>query len=97
LMSCHQRPERSFFVRRRQFHVCARCTGLLAGLTLAPFALTMHAAVLFLFPTALAILIADGLSQRFRLRDSSNLLRLSTGITTSATGLGALLYLFMRI
>lgn len=28
---CHQLPERSFFIRGRQFPVCARCTGVFAG------------------------------------------------------------------
>ncbi|MDQ6651814.1 MAG: DUF2085 domain-containing protein [Acidobacteriota bacterium] len=32
---CHQIPERSFFVAEHQFAVCARCTGLYAGFTLA--------------------------------------------------------------
>ena len=32
---CHQIPERSFFIAGHQFAVCARCTGLYAGFTLA--------------------------------------------------------------
>ncbi|SRR5216683_975928 len=32
---CHQLPERSFFIAGHQFAVCARCTGLYAGFTLA--------------------------------------------------------------
>jgi uncharacterized membrane protein len=32
---CHQIPERSFFIVEHQFAVCARCTGLYAGFTLA--------------------------------------------------------------
>jgi uncharacterized membrane protein len=32
---CHQIPERSFFIAEHQFAVCARCTGLYAGFTLA--------------------------------------------------------------
>ena len=32
---CHQLPERSFYIAGRQFAVCARCTGLYAGFTLA--------------------------------------------------------------
>jgi uncharacterized membrane protein len=32
---CHQIPERSFFIAENQFAVCARCTGLYAGFTLA--------------------------------------------------------------
>ena len=29
---CHQQPERSFFIAGQQFAVCARCTGIYAGL-----------------------------------------------------------------
>src|SRR6266545_1431564 len=32
---CHQIPERSFFIAEHQFAVCARCTGLYAGFTIA--------------------------------------------------------------
>jgi uncharacterized membrane protein len=35
---CHQIPERSFFIAEHQFAVCARCTGLYAGFTLATIA-----------------------------------------------------------
>jgi uncharacterized membrane protein len=31
---CHQLPERSFFLAGRQFPVCARCSGLYAGVVL---------------------------------------------------------------
>ncbi|PQL91928.1 DUF2085 domain-containing protein [Apibacter adventoris] len=26
--TCHQKPERSFFWKRKQFPLCARCTGI---------------------------------------------------------------------
>jgi uncharacterized membrane protein len=32
---CHQIPERSFFIAGHQFAVCARCTGLYVGFTVA--------------------------------------------------------------
>ena len=35
---CHQIPERSFFIAGHQFAVCARCTGLYAGFTVATVA-----------------------------------------------------------
>ena len=35
---CHQIPERSLFIAEHQFAVCARCTGLYAGFTVAAIA-----------------------------------------------------------
>lgn len=32
---CHQIPERSFFIAGHQFAVCARCTGIYSGFTVA--------------------------------------------------------------
>jgi uncharacterized membrane protein len=32
---CHQIPERSFFIAEHQFAVCARCTGIYLGFTIA--------------------------------------------------------------
>jgi len=28
---CHQKPERSFFYKKKQFPVCSRCTGIVIG------------------------------------------------------------------
>ena len=32
---CHQMPERSFFYKGKQFPVCARCTGVIIGQSVA--------------------------------------------------------------
>jgi uncharacterized membrane protein len=43
---CHQRPDRSFFVHARQMPVCARCTGLYVGATLAvPISMIVSATI----------------------------------------------------
>jgi uncharacterized membrane protein len=39
---CHQRPERSFFLRGAQLPVCARCAGIYAGAALACLAPIRH-------------------------------------------------------
>lgn len=89
---CHCRPERSFFYRGRQFPVCARCTGELAGI-LALF-LTWpaghpHAICSFIL---LLPLITDGFIQLCTSYESTNLRRLWTGILFGY-GLANLLFL----
>lgn len=77
---CHCRPDRSFFWRGRQFPLCARCTGQLAGMLLgivlfvaAPFSVEI---CVFL----MLALIADGFLQLLTRYESTNLRRLLTGI-----------------
>lgn len=81
---CHQRPDRSFFIRGHQFPVCARCTGFLVGTV-------VYCLYSFLVPVyytyellAISILIQlpyiiDGLTQYLGLRESNNILRFITG------------------
>jgi len=85
---CHRHPDRSFFIFRRQLPLCARCLGIytafligviIFGLNLISFQnLTLYSAALItflmIFPTAI-----DGFTQLLGLRESNNLLRLTTG------------------
>ncbi len=78
-MGCHQMPERSFFIRGRQFPLCARCTGLLVGDVLA---LSLAAFVTPPFPLCVlfcAAMFLDWFVQYLELRPSTNLRRLVTG------------------
>jgi len=78
---CHRKPERSFFWRGKQFPTCARCTGIHLGylsifvlftnIVYIPFLLS----VLMILPTYL-----DGLIQALTKYESSNIIRVSTGI-----------------
>lgn len=62
-MGCHQRPDRSFFFRGRQFPLCARCTGVLLGYFLAiPLYVLVPADMDFCLKTA-AIMLIDWLLQ----------------------------------
>lgn len=77
---CHCRPDRSFFWRGRQFPVCARCTGELAGILL--LLLTWYwrhlgTAVSFCL---LVPLVVDGGVQLATRYESHNLRRLWTGV-----------------
>ncbi|HEX8212929.1 MAG TPA: DUF2085 domain-containing protein [Longimicrobium sp.] len=96
LWHCHRRCERSFFVRGRQFGVCARCTGLLVGGVLSPLAVPLGAG--FLVPAACAatvLLGMDGGSQFAGWRVSSNPIRLLTGLAAGLMGPAAVLALII--
>lgn len=92
---CHRKPERSFFIKGRQFPVCARCTGFYVSLIIY-FTYTYYFfvdynvflisfAVLLLVPTAI-----DGLTQLLEYRQSNNSLRFITGLM-GGLGLGILI------
>lgn len=87
---CHRMPSRSFFLKGRQFHLCARCTGLIVGPIVAPLV-----ALIPLPPAAgavaLLVLALDGSTQFVGWRESKNWVRFGTGICTSATISAAIL------
>ena len=77
---CHQKPERSFEVNGRQFPLCARCTGLIAGILISVLLLpTLKTYGHFLMGLLTLPLILDGFSQELDLRKSNNILRFFTG------------------
>ena len=73
-------PDRSFFFRGKQFPLCARCTGELIGILLAPAAFWMFGlpdgkiCLWLLLP-----LVLDGGIQRLTRYESGNIRRLLTG------------------
>lgn len=81
-IGCHQKPERSLYLKGYQMPVCARCTGVFIGY--------MISAISFLFPkikyrkrTAAAgstIMLADWSLQYFGLKESTNRRRFITGV-----------------
>lgn len=81
LVTCHRRPDRSFFFRGRQFPVCARCTGILLGYLSFPLFLTgvlklnLLLTILLLVPA-----LIDGFTQAMGWRESNNWLRLFSGL-----------------
>jgi uncharacterized membrane protein len=84
---CHRLSSRSFFVRNRQFHICARCTGLLIGYAISPLFLLLEEFMAKTFIIFSAFLILDGTTQLFSFRQSNNTLRFFTGLGTGATSL----------
>ena len=81
IFGCHCRSDRSFFFRGKQFPLCARCTGELIGILLAPaafwiFGLPDGKICLWL----LLPLVLDGGIQRLTRYESGNIRRLLTGM-----------------
>ncbi|MBP3759812.1 MAG: DUF2085 domain-containing protein [Firmicutes bacterium] len=77
---CHQRPERSFFVKGYQMPVCARCEGELIGILAALIAVWFLRPPYWLMAVMMVPMAADGLIQGFTKYESTNLRRLITGI-----------------
>ncbi|MCR4710242.1 MAG: DUF2085 domain-containing protein [Clostridiales bacterium] len=77
---CHQRPERSFFVRGYQMPVCARCEGELIGILAALIAIWFVRPVWWLMALIMVPMIVDGLIQALTEYESNNWRRLITGL-----------------
>ena len=92
---CHRRADRSFFLRGRQFHVCARCTGLIVGTMLSGLLLPLHQVAFDLLVASAAVLVVDAGTQYIRLRESNNGLRFCTGLAVGLTWLPTM-YHFLR-
>lgn len=80
LLGCHQMAERSFSYKGYQFPVCARCTGvILSALVVIPlfffYKLNWVTACLMS-----SVMLADWLIQYLKIRESTNLRRLMTGL-----------------
>lgn len=90
---CHQTSERSFSIDGRQFHVCARCTGLIVGLPLSLLLIPWRGHLPLIGLACVVALVVDGGTQWLGWRTSNNTLRFVTGVSASATLLPALLAL----
>ena len=77
---CHQKPERSFCIRKYQFPFCARCSGILFGLlTGLLFLLFVQLENFYLMVFLWVPMIIDGLIQKYTSYLSNNRRRLKTG------------------
>jgi uncharacterized membrane protein len=90
---CHRISERCFFVRGRQFHICARCTGLLVGIPSSLLLIPLRHATSWLFWPFTIALVVDGVTQSLKWRKSNNTLRFFTGLGAAATTLPFLIQL----
>ncbi|MBR3836714.1 MAG: DUF2085 domain-containing protein [Clostridia bacterium] len=81
---CHQRADRSFFYKGYQFPVCARCTGVLIGYIIA---LPLYFWFSFDIKQCLfccMIMFLDWFIQFEKIKESTNIRRLITGILGGA-------------
>ena len=78
---CHQKPERSFFLKNHQLPICARCTGILIGfmgaLCLLIFDIHLNFGLALIFTL---IMVIDWLFQNVIIKSSNNIRRLITGL-----------------
>ena len=77
--SCHQLPERSFFIKGYQFPLCARCSGIAIG-HICAFLIAPFRDFKFIIGILMIPLIADGLLQYLTSYESNNKKRLISGI-----------------
>lgn len=77
---CHQMPERSFFYKGKQFPVCARCTGVIIGQSLALLVGVFKNISFKKSFLCLAVMGSDWALQEIKIRESTNLRRLITGL-----------------
>lgn len=79
-MGCHQRADRSFFCGNYQFPLCARCTGIFLT-SIWGYVLYFTKRPKMLIGILLVVpMMADGIVQLLRIKESSNLRRLLTGM-----------------
>ncbi len=77
---CHQMPERSFFIKGRQFPICARCTGVIIGNIAAYILFFLCAPPPELCVMGCAVMFTDWFIQYIGICPSTNIRRLITGI-----------------
>ena len=95
LLPCHRLPDRCISIGSYKMALCARCLGvflgLLSGILLGVLDIFMTR--WFILPF-LAPMLIDAETQRFGIRYSNNLLRLTTGFLFG-TGIGLFIYLWI--
>lgn len=77
--TCHQKASRSYFIKKYQMPICARCFGLTIGYLLALFIYNNNISLLVYIIMPIPLII-DGLIQLKTVYESTNFRRLITGI-----------------
>lgn len=79
-LGCHQRADRSFFIKGYQFPVCARCTGVIISSLLAVFAFFISPISIGISFLLSLIMFLDWFMQYIKIKESNNIRRLVTGL-----------------
>jgi uncharacterized membrane protein len=95
---CHQKAERSFFINGNQMPFCSRCTAIWLGIAIGLgfmvfYKINLNEKFIFLIFIGLFPIGIDGLGQLFGLWESSNIVRVVTGLlvgTVSGIAVGVI-------
>ena len=82
---CHQKQERSFFINGNQMPFCSRCTAIWFGIPIGLFLLVFYTIelnekILGMIIISILPLAIDGIGQLIGLWESTNILRVITGL-----------------
>lgn len=79
-LGCHQMAERSFSCRGYQFPVCARCTGVIISALVALPLFFFYKLNLVMACFMSLVMLLDWLVQYLKIKESTNMRRLITGL-----------------
>jgi uncharacterized membrane protein len=82
---CHQKAERSFFINGNQMPFCSRCTAIWLGIAVGLgvmifYKIKLTSKFLFLIFLGFIPIFIDGFGQLFGFWESSNIIRVLTGL-----------------
>ena len=79
MSGCHRRPDRSFFIKGKQFPVCARCFGAFLGYYVGLFAFIFYKVPIPVLISFCLIMFLDWYVQYKEIKESTNTRRYITG------------------
>lgn len=80
IFGCHCKKERSFRFHKKQFPICARCTGELIGIVVGSMGFIFYHPAIHITLLLMIPMVIDGFIQLWTSYRSKNWLRCSTGI-----------------
>ncbi len=82
---CHQKAERSFFINENEMPFCSRCTAIWLGLAIGIgfmlfYKIELDEKFIILLLIGVVPLVVDGVGQLFKFWESTNIVRVITGL-----------------